>query len=160
MATPAELRRLTELGKQKKEKLEAEERVIADKKAQEAVREKALKEVVESQRIIDNVHSQLKWAADNGFPTARVYTIPSEDLQFKNNFQKKIPGKEQVVCVLNQQETNILNGKVIDYVLVGIAKRVFDHFKSEGFEVAIEEQKGPYDPEGPTCETYHIRVGW
>lgn len=143
MATPAELRKLTEQGKQKKQEREAEERKVAEQKAHEAAREKAYKEVLESQRIIDNVSYLLKSAADNGFSTARIYTIPSGELQFHNPYQTKIRGKEQK-----------------DYNLTGIAKKVYEHFKKEGFDLAIEEQAGPYDPEGPTAETYHIRVGW
>jgi hypothetical protein len=142
MPTPAELRKISEAGKQKKQEKEAEERKKADVKAREAAREKALKLEAEAQRIIINVSSQLKWAADDGLFSARVYSVPTDELGC-NVYTKKLHGKDQN-----------------DYNLSGIAKRVFDHFKKEGFEVLIEEQDGPYDPEGPTPSTYHIRVGW
>jgi hypothetical protein len=143
MTTPAELRKLTELGKQKKKEREVEDRKLFDKKAKEAGLEKSFKDEAEAQRIIVNLSSQLRVAADAGFPTARVYTIPSSELQFKNPYQKKLKGKEQT-----------------DYILIGISKLIFDHFKKEGFEVVVEEQ-APYDPvEGPATESYHIRVGW
>jgi hypothetical protein len=145
MATPAELRKLTEQGKQKKQEREAEERKVAAQKAHEAAREKAYKEVLESDRIITNISGQLDRAASDGFATARVYTIPYEDVTRKPAARPRSVG---------------LHVGPPEYELRGIAKRIYEHFKKEGFEVVVEEQAGAFDPEGPTSETYHIRLGW
>lgn len=138
MYLPEELKRMTELGMVQKKMREEKERLEVIASQKRIALEREAKENKEAWSIIDAAEYRLKSAAEDGLNWVILPSIPYDDISLKDMYSR--------------EQSN--------FVCRGATKIVLDKFRERGFAVYIHTTDGPYDPEGPSLDTYHIKISW
>lgn len=146
MPTPQELRKISEGAAKRKAEREELEKVKREEEKVKHEKEMVLLIQMKAEAAIDHAEANMTKAAEEGLSAALVYLIEPHE-------------------VAEASLRSLSSGAKVDspdrFFCAGSAQIVFNHFKSNGFNVVIVSQPVPAPrPEDPPHHKYYIKVGW
>lgn len=145
MPTPQELKKIAEAASKAKSEKEAFEYAKSREEKSKRDVENDLLAQEKAKAVIAHAEANMSRVAKEGLFAALVYQAEGYE-------------------IIEQSLRSLHSGAKVDspdrFFCSGVARIVFDHFKSKEYTVVVVSQPGPADSDGTPTSKYFIKVGW